>query len=71
MDYSNSPGTEVMIGIYHTSSEAAVLKLWDHIKCLVNTCSEKIKLILSRFEVIKDLSVFSKKFEDPSDFLLV
>ena len=71
MDCSSSPVTEGMIDVDHASREAVVLLLWDHMKCAVNACPNKIKLVLSIFGVTKDLSVFSKKFEVSSDLTLV
>ena len=62
MDYADSPETKGMIKIDYLSRKAAVLQLWGNIKCAINTCSEKMKLILLRFRVSKDLSVFSEKF---------
>ena len=70
MDCSASPGTEGIIDIDNVSSEPAVLQLRGHIKFVMNNCSDKMKLMLGRFGVQKDLSVFAKKFEDPHDLLL-
>ena len=70
MDCSASPGAEVIIDVDHASSKAVMFQLWVHVECAVNTCSQKIKLILSRFRASKHLLLLSKKFEDPSDLLL-
>ena len=44
--------------------------MWGHIKCVINTCSEKMRLMSERFGVEKDLSVGAKKFKDPYDLLI-
>ena len=69
MDHWDAPGIEGIIDVDDNSSESFLFQLRHHIKNSINTCSEKIKLILSRFGVSKDLSFLSKKFEDPFDLL--
>ena len=44
------------------SNVPVVMQVWGYVNCIINSCSDKMKLVLERFGVDKDVSFFCKTF---------
>ena len=60
MDCSVFPGTKGPVDINLLATEPIVMQVWSYVKCKINGWTDKMKLVLGRFGVDKDLLDFEK-----------